>query len=99
MDVELRQVQSIDDLRGVVERGLQAESGISQHQPRIDDDTAVRRFEQTRRSFESAVSESSFHGLISDRAILAVCLVPDIVYRLDRKSIHGTLPPLRARES
>jgi hypothetical protein len=95
MDVELRRAQSIDDLRGVAERGLQAESGISQYQPRIDDDTAaVRRFEQTRQSFESAVSESSFHGLISDRAILSVCLVPEKVYRLDRKSIHGTLPPL-----
>ncbi len=95
MDVELRQANSIEGLRGVVERGLHEESGIAQHQPRVDDDTAaVRRFEQIRQSFESAVSKSNFHDVLSDRAVLAVCLVPDIVHKLDRESIHGTLPPL-----
>jgi hypothetical protein len=95
LDVELRQARSIDDLRGAVERGLQGESGVSQHQPRIDDDAAaVRRFEQSRQSFESAVSESRFHDLKPDKAVLAVCLVPEGGRGLDLNAIHGMLPPL-----
>jgi hypothetical protein len=95
MDAELKQANSIGDLRGVVEHVLQEESGIAQHQPRIDDDAAaVRRFEEIRQSFESVVSKSGFHDLIADRAVLAVCLAPDTRYKLDRKSIRGVLPPL-----
>jgi len=95
VDMELQQSQSIDDLRGVVDRGLQGEPGIAQHQPRIDEDTAaVRRFEQIRQSFESAVSESRFHDLKPDKAVLAVCLVPERDCGLNLNAIHGILPPL-----
>src|SRR5664280_1920050 len=49
---------------------------------------------RTRQSFESAVSESRFHDLKPDKAVLTVCLVPERDRGLDLNAIHGKLPPL-----
>lgn len=56
--------------------------------------TSAMRFQQIRETFESAVTDGGFHDLKPDKAVLAVCLVPERGRGLDLNSIHGMLPPL-----
>ena len=92
IDVELRQAKTIEDLRKVVQRFLEVQPETQQY---IEDQTpASRRFDQIRESFESAVMRGGFHELMPDRAVLAVCLVPETLHKLDRAMIHHSLPPL-----
>jgi hypothetical protein len=52
------------------------------------EENAENRFQDVRREFESSVRDGSFHGLRSDSAAIAICVVPDTSANLQQSRLR-----------